>query len=250
MRDGEVVVEGCAAEDELLAAGCRVCEDSKGVVCEDTQDEVIKMFVCELVGVVILDGQVDALAGPGEHGVDLGVYSDGNALGDEIVFPFLVKVVQTVERIHGRLIRQQRILVVVPKLHVRIVEQPLDNSCGHIRRLVPCPQEQRNERIHHLVAKVPAEEEETQHDGDGKQAEHGHRPLDDFEEEAEALDVGGVRGDELAGEAVCPEAGLALSERNLELERLSGEAMLVEEVEGVLEDLDDSVVSLLVIQGM
>lgn len=239
VRYGEVVVKGCAAEDELLAAGCCVCEYAEGVVCEDAEHEMVEMFVCELVRrVVILDGQVDALVGSGEHAVDLGVCSDGDALGNEIIFPFLVKVVQTVKRVHGGLIRQQRFLIVVPELHVGIVEQPLDNGRGHIRRLVARPEKQRNERIDHLVAKVLAEEEETQHDGDGDQAEQGHRPLDDFEEEAEALDVGGVLGDELAGEAVCPEAGFSLAEGDLQLERLSWGAMLVEEVEGVLEDLD------------
>lgn len=44
-------------------------------------------------------------------------------------------------------------------------------------------------------------------------------------------------GDEFAGEAVCPEAGLAFAEGDLELERLGWEAVLVEEVEGVFEDL-------------
>lgn len=248
VRYGEVVVKGCAAEDELLAAGCCVCEYAEGVVCEDAEHEVVEMFVCELVRtvvvVVVLDCQVDALVGSGEHAVDLGVCPDGDTLGNEVIFPFLVEVVQTVKRVHGGLIRQQRILIVVPELHVGIVEQPLDNGRGHVRRLVARPEEQRNERIDHLVAKVPAEEEEAQHDGDGDQAEQGHRPLDDFEEEAEAFDVGGVLGDELAGEAVCPEAGFSLAEGDLQLERLGWGAMLVEEVEGVLEDLERCIVSL------
>lgn len=237
MRDGEIVVKGCAAEDSLLAAGYRVCEDLEGIVCENTHDEVVEMLVCDVVGVVVLDGQVDALAGPGEHAMNLGVCPDVNALCQETVLPFPIKVVQTVKRVHGRLIRQQRLLVIIPQLHVRIVKQPLDNRRGHIRRLVARAEKQRNERIHHLVAKVLAEEEEAQHDGDGEQAEDRHGPFDDLEEEAEALDVGRVRGDELAGEAVCPEAGGAFAEGDLEAEGVGGGGVGVEEVEGVFEDL-------------
>lgn len=137
------------------------------------------------------------------------------------------------------MIRQQSISIVIPELHVRIVKQPLNNCSRNICRLIPRSEKQGNERIDHLVAKVLAEEEEAKHDGDGEDAEDGHGPFDDLEEDAEPLDVGGMLGDEFAGEAVCPEAGLAFAEGDLELERLGWEAVLVEEVEGVLEDLGE-----------
>lgn len=106
--------------------------------------------------------------------------------------------------------------------------------------MVTGAQEESNKGVDHLIAKVLAEEENPKHDADGNETEDRHSPLDEFEEKPEALDVLRVVGDELAGENVGPKAIFSLAESHLEGHFLSGVTVLLEVVEGVLEDLGSS----------
>ena len=46
MRDGNVVVEAGAAEDELLAPRRGIAEEVLGVVCEDAQYHIVECVGC------------------------------------------------------------------------------------------------------------------------------------------------------------------------------------------------------------
>lgn len=249
--DGEVVVEGGAAEDEALAAGGGGAEDAEGVVGEDAEDHSVEGLVRRRRGTMVTavvvisggtvpDAEVDGVVGAGEDAVDLGARPDLDAAGLEVAAPGAVEGVQVVKGDHGGEVGQQGLGVVVPELHVGVVEEALDDGAGDAGRLVAGAEEEGDEGVDHAVAEVAGEEgvaEDAQHDADGDEPEKRHGPLDDQEQDAEAPDVTPVPGHEPAGEAVCPEAGFPLAEGDLEGDVARRVAVALEVAEGVLEDV-------------
>lgn len=99
---------------------------------------------------------------------------------------------QLVKGVHGWQIGQESLAVVVPELHVWVVEEPLYDAAGHCCGLVAGAEKEGDERVDHFVAEAAAEHEDTQHGRDGHDAEHGEGVLDCFQEEAEFANVGRV----------------------------------------------------------
>lgn len=87
----------------------------------------------------------------------------------------------------------------------------------------------------HLFAELFVEEEHAQHDPDRHYAQYRHCPLDDLQHRPKLLDVGRESINKVTGEAIGPEAILALAKGHLQLDILLLMAISVEEVEGVLE---------------
>ena len=101
----------------------------------------------------------------------------------------LIKLAQFRKGAHQRKVGQQRLRVVLPQLHVRVVEQAFQDGTRHVGRLVPGPEEERDEGIDHFFPKLLIEEEQAQHDPDRDEAKDGHRVFDDLENAAKLLDV-------------------------------------------------------------
>ena len=102
--------------------------------------------------------------------------------------------------------------------------------------MLTSPQEQGYQGEDHLVTKVFAEEEHPQHDLDRDYPEHGHRIFYNLQDFSKLLDVGRVLLDQLTREDVCPEAVLALAERDLEFDLFGLVAVPTKEVERMSED--------------
>lgn len=190
--DCDVVVEGSAAEDELLTPGGGFAEDGEGVVGEDAENHVVKGFFGGFAGLRGVDAEFDTVVGAGEDGLDFCVCANGDSLALEVDFPLLVELVEVIECDHSREVWKQSLRIIIPELHVRIVEQSFDDSAGDAGGLVACTEEQGDQRIDHLVAKSLAEEEDAEHNVDGDEAKNRHRPLNDLEESPKSLDIRGV----------------------------------------------------------
>lgn len=103
------------------------------------------------------------------------------------------------------------------------------------REMRTCSKKEGNEREDHLFTEFLVKEEHAQHDLDRDQPKNGHGIFDDFENPAKLPDVPREPIDQMTGEAVGPEAVLALTEGNLELDILLFVPILLEEVDGMFE---------------
>ena len=136
--DGDVVEELGASQDEFLAPGRGFAKEFEGVVGEDAHNEIVEGFRCGLgagvaafalagfgfpfLGVEGCGGENDAFFGAGFDGGDVGVGADLDAFGLEIGGPVTVESLEMGEGDHLGEVGEECLGVVIPKLHVWIVE--------------------------------------------------------------------------------------------------------------------------------
>lgn len=137
---------------------------------------------------------------------------------------------------HDWEIWKQGVRIIIPELHVRIIEQTFEDDTGDISSLVTCAEEEGYQRKHHLVTKILAKKEHSKHYFDGYQAEDRHEPFAQFEHFSKLLDITRKLVDKLAWEDIGPEPILALAERDLQLDLLWLVAVSLEKVESMSED--------------
>lgn len=98
-----------------------------------------------------------------------------------------------------------------------------------------CSEKKSDEWKDHLIAKILAKEEYSEHYSDWDQTQKRHGVLDDLEHFSKFLDVARKLINEVAWETIGPEAILTLTEGNLKLHFFFRMAVLSEEVERMLE---------------
>lgn len=70
------------------------------------------------------------------YGRDIGIRSDVDAFGFEIVGPFTVELLKMWEGDHVWQIGKEGLRIVVPQLHVWVIEKALEDCAGYIGCLV------------------------------------------------------------------------------------------------------------------
>ena len=98
-----------------------------------------------------------------------------------------------------------------------------------------CSEKKSDEREDHLITKILAKEEYSEHYSDWDQTEKRHGVLDDLEDFSKFLDIARKLINELTWKTIGPEAVLTLTESNLKLHFFFSVAVLSEEVERMFE---------------
>lgn len=153
--DGDVVEEFGAPQDEAFAPGGGFAQEFFRGVGEDTEDQFVIMFFCDALGGVggatsiflggnfarrmVKGGGVydDAVLGGARlDGRDRGGGADFDAFGAKVVGPVAIEVTEVGEGNHLREIREECLWVVIPKLHVWVVEEAFKDGAGDVGGLV------------------------------------------------------------------------------------------------------------------
>jgi len=193
VSDGDVVEETGTAEDKFFFPCSRFAQELFRVVGEDGHDELVKgfgygggsgvlaranglgSFAFGIEGTGLQD---DPFVTAAEDGGDVGVETDIDAFGAEIVGPIAVEALEVGEGDHLGEIWEEGFWVVVPKLYVRVVKQTFEDCAGDIWRLISCTEKKGDKGKDHFFAKFFVEEKHTEHDSDGHQAKYGHGVFD------------------------------------------------------------------------
>ena len=153
--DCDIVVKFGAAENKLLPPSRCAAEEIFGVVSEDAEDEVVVGFggggragvaasAFATFGVSGAFLRVEGggfeddtgFAEAGFDGRDVGVSANGHALGTEVGGPVGVKGLEFGEGDHLGKIWEKGFWVIVPKLHIRVVEKAFENRARDISSLI------------------------------------------------------------------------------------------------------------------
>ena len=81
---------------------------------------------------------------------------------------------------HEGEVREEGLWIIIPKFHVRVVEEAFEDCAGDIGGLIASAEEEGDEGENHFLAEFFVEEEHTEHNSNGNETEDGHGIFYDF----------------------------------------------------------------------
>lgn len=179
----------------------------------------------------------DTLPAPLDHLRQLRRQPHLDAPALQILAPVVVEVPEVRKHHHRRRVARDALVVRrIPHAVRRTGAQPLENDARHLRRVVARAQEQRDHRQRHRVRELVAEREQLHQELDWQKREEDLAGAHDVQHAREALDLLLVALEQLGGVDVGPK-GVALAERDVQLDGVGGVALAREHGEGVVEDV-------------